>query len=69
MTEGRVIVQMIADQASSKALAPARDSSERSRPLGWLNVLTSELHKSVSPLFAPALDDDAKAPLQGSHHG
>jgi glutathione S-transferase len=52
---------MIADQAPAKALAPARDSSERYKLLEWLNFLTSEVHKSFSPLFAPALSDDTKA--------
>jgi len=61
VTEGPVIVQMIADRASAKALAPARDSSERYKLLEWLNFLTSEVHKSFGPLFAPALNDDAKA--------
>jgi glutathione S-transferase len=61
VTEGPVIVQMIADQAPAKALAPARDSSERYKLLEWLNFLTSEVHKSFSPLFAPALSDDTKA--------
>src|SRR5512140_1596773 len=35
VTEGPVIVQMIADQASSKALAPAHGSSERYKLLEW----------------------------------
>ena len=57
VTEGPVIVQMIADQASAKALAPAHGSSERCKLLEWLNFLTSEVHKSFGPLFAPALND------------
>jgi len=61
VTEGPVIVQMIADQASAKALAPAHGSSERYKLLEWLNFLTSEVHKSFGPLFAPALNDEAKA--------
>ena len=61
VTEGPVIVQMIADQASAKALAPARDSAERYKLLEWLNFLTSEVHKSFGPLFAPTLNDEAKA--------
>lgn len=52
---------MIADQASAKALAPAHGSSERYKLLEWLNFLTSEVHKSFGPLFAPALNDEAKA--------
>lgn len=62
MTEGPVIVQMIADQASAKALAPAHGSSERYKLLEWLNFLTSEVHKSFGPLFAPTLNDDAARP-------
>ncbi|MCP3475209.1 glutathione transferase GstA [Bradyrhizobium sp. CCGUVB1N3] len=61
VTEGPVIVQMIADQASAKGLAPARDSAERYKLLEWLNFLTSEVHKSFGPLFSPVLADDAKA--------
>ncbi|MGY8664414.1 glutathione transferase GstA [Bradyrhizobium sp. UFLA05-109] len=61
VTEGPVIVQMIADQASAKGLVPARDSSERYKLLEWLNFLTSEVHKSFGPLFSPVLADDAKA--------
>jgi glutathione S-transferase len=61
VTEGPVIVQMIADRAAGKNLAPARDSVERYKLLEWLNFVTSELHKNFGPLFAPALSDDAKA--------
>jgi glutathione S-transferase len=59
VTEGPVIVQIIADQAFGKALAPARDSNER-YGLEWLNFLASELHESFGPPFAPALNDEAK---------
>nr|WP_228748210.1 hypothetical protein [Bradyrhizobium sp. BR 10289] len=55
MTEAPVIVQMIADQA--EALAPAHGSAERYKRLEWINFLPSEIHKSFSPLFAPALND------------
>src|ERR1700749_917623 len=44
VTEGPVIVQMVADQAAAKGLAkhltPARDSSERYKLLEWLNFIT-----------------------------
>jgi glutathione S-transferase len=66
MTEGPVIVQMIADQAASKHLAPARDSAERYRLQEWLNFVTTELHKNFSPLFNPAIPDEVKT---GPHHG
>jgi glutathione S-transferase len=61
VTEGPVIVQMIADKAPAKHLAPARDSAERYKLQEWLNFITAELHKSIGPLFSSALSDDAKA--------
>jgi glutathione S-transferase len=60
VTEGPVIVQMIADQAAARGLAPARDSAERYKLLEWLNFITSELHKNFSPLFNPAFSDEVK---------
>jgi glutathione S-transferase len=60
VTEGPVIVQMIADRAAAKGLAPARDSAERYQLLEWLNFITSELHKNFSPLFQPAFNDEVK---------
>src|SRR5947208_4111122 len=61
VTEGPVIVQITADKAAGKNLAPARDTAERYKLLEWLNFITSELHKSFGPLFSPVLADDAKA--------
>jgi glutathione S-transferase len=61
VTEGPVIVQMIADKAAGKNLAPARDSVERYKLMEWLNFITAELHKNFSPLFSPVLSDDTKA--------
>jgi glutathione S-transferase len=61
VTEGPVIVQMIADKAAAKNLAPARDSADRYKLQEWLNFITAELHKNFSPMFSPVLADDAKA--------
>ena len=61
ITEGPVIVQMIADRVADKHLAPARDSAERYKLLEWLNFITTELHKNFSPLFNPAIPDEVKA--------
>src|SRR5258708_31569204 len=61
VTEGPVIVQMIADKVAAKNLAPARDSAERYKLLEWLNFITTEVHKNFRPLFSPVLADDAKA--------
>ncbi|MEH2622956.1 glutathione S-transferase [Bradyrhizobium sp. AZCC 1719] len=60
VTEGPIIVQMIADKAG-KNLAPPRDSDERYKLLEWLNYITTELHKNLGPMFSPLLADDAKA--------
>jgi glutathione S-transferase len=60
VTEGPVIAQMVADKVPSKNLAPARDSAERYKLLGWLNFITSEIHKNIGPLFSPLLSDEAK---------
>jgi glutathione S-transferase len=60
LTEGPVIVQMIADKASAKNLAPANGSAERYRLQELLNFITTELHKNFSPLFQPALTDETK---------
>jgi glutathione S-transferase len=60
VTEGPVIIQMIADHAEDKNLAPARDSAERYKLLEWLNFITTELHKNFSPLFQPVIPDDVK---------
>ena len=61
ITEGPVIVQMIADKAAGKNLAPAHGSSERYKLLEWLNFITAELHKNFGPMFSAVLADDAKA--------
>jgi glutathione S-transferase len=61
ITEGPVIVQMIADQAAGKNLAPAHGSAQRYKLLEWLNFITAELHKNFGPMFSPVLADEAKA--------
>jgi glutathione S-transferase len=61
LSEGPVIVQWIADQVPAKKLAPAAGTMERYRLQEWLNFVTSEVHKSYSPLFNPAFPEDGKA--------
>jgi len=61
VTEGPVIVQMIADKVAAKNLAPARDSAERYKLQEWLTYINSEVHKNFGPMFSPVLADDAKA--------
>ncbi len=60
VTEGPVIVQMIADKVG-KGLAPARDHDDRYKLQAWLTYINSELHKNMGPQFSPMLGDDAKA--------
>jgi glutathione S-transferase len=61
LSEGPVIVQYIADQVPAKNLAPANGTMARYRLQEWLNFIPSELHKGFSPLFNPAMPDEAKA--------
>jgi len=52
LTEGPAIVQWIADQRPESHLAPANGTFERSRLQQWLNFISTEIHKSYSPLFS-----------------
>ena len=61
LSEGPAIVQYIADQAPASKLAPPAGSMERYRLMEWLNFITTELHKGFSPLFNPAMPEEAKA--------
>lgn len=61
LTEGPVIAQFIADHAGRADLMPAAGSMARYRVMEWQSYITSELHKSFSPLFNAALDAPAKA--------
>jgi glutathione S-transferase len=53
LTEGPAIVQFLADRAPGAGLVPANGTFERVRLQEALNYLTSEIHKSYSPLFRP----------------
>ena len=60
LTEGPAIVQYIADQVPAKKLAPANGTVERYKMQGWLNFMSSEIHKGFSPLFNAAMPEEAK---------
>lgn len=60
LTEGPAIVQYIADQKPESGLAPKNGTIERYRLQEWLNFITSELHKSFSPLFDATATVDQK---------
>ncbi|HEY2395857.1 MAG TPA: glutathione transferase GstA [Rudaea sp.] len=65
LSEGPAIVQYLADLKPEKKLAPANGTFERVRLQEWLNFITSELHKTYSPLFNPDMPDAAKAIFRG----
>jgi glutathione S-transferase len=60
LTEGVAIMQYLADQKPDSGLAPKNGSFERYQLQEWLNYLTSEVHKSFSPLWNPANDQAVK---------
>ncbi|MGB7481623.1 MAG: glutathione transferase GstA [Burkholderiaceae bacterium] len=60
LTEGPAVVQYLADLVPEKQLAPAAGSMERYRLMEWLNFIGTELHKGFSPLFNPAMPQEAK---------
>lgn len=64
LTEGPAIVQWIADQVPAKKLAPPNGTLERTRLQEWLNFISTELHKSHSPLFNPAAPDEWKTVMR-----
>ena len=53
LTEGPAIVQYLADLKPEAGLAPANGTFARVRVQEMLNYITSELHKTYSPLFKP----------------
>ena len=61
LTEGPAIVQYLADRKPEAKFAPANGTLERTRLQEWLNFITSEIHKSFSPLFNSEMPDAAKA--------
>lgn len=60
LTEGVAIVQYLADRKPEAELAPTNGGFERYHLQEWLNFVASEIHKSFSPLFNPAMPDAGK---------
>jgi glutathione S-transferase len=60
LTEGPAIVQYLADQKPASGLAPAAGTMDRYRLMEWLNFISTELHKSYTPLFSPATPEEHK---------
>jgi glutathione S-transferase len=55
LTEGPAIVQYLADQKPASQLAPAAGTLNRYRLQEMLTYINSEIHKSYSRLFNPAV--------------
>lgn len=53
LTEGPAIVQYLGDQKPDAGVVPKAGSMERYRLQEWLSYITSEIHKTYSPLFNP----------------
>ena len=60
LMEAPALLQYIADQVPGKHLAPANGSVARAQVNGWLNFVSSELHKSFAPLFNPTTPAEYK---------
>jgi glutathione S-transferase len=60
LTENAVILQYLGDRAGSDLL-PELGQFRRYRVLEWVNYITTELHKSFSPLFKPDAGEEIKA--------
>lgn len=60
LTEGPAVVQYIADRKPDSGLAPAAGTIDRYHLQGWLNFISTELHKSFTPLFKPNTPEEYK---------
>lgn len=59
LTENGAVLQYIGDKAGNETLLPG-SGMERYRVIEWLAYLGSDVHKSFSPLFNPALSDEGR---------
>ena len=60
LTEGPAIVQYLADQKPEAGLAPANGTLARAHLQEMLNYISTELHKTYSPLFNPATSAETR---------
>lgn len=60
IAEGPIITQYLAEKSGNKSIYPACGTLERYRVHEWQNYITSELHKSYTPLFNPDFDVESK---------
>jgi glutathione S-transferase len=60
LTEVGVVLQYLADLQPAAGLAPAHGTLARYRLMEWLSFISTELHKSYSPLFATSTPEEYK---------
>jgi glutathione S-transferase len=60
LTEIAAILQYLGDLKPGAGLIPAAGSMQRYRAIEWLTFISSELHKSFSPLFSAAMPEAGK---------
>lgn len=64
LTEGIAIVIYLADKGLNSHLIAPTGNLSRYQTLSWLAYITSELHKSFSPLFHPKTPEEYKKILR-----
>lgn len=64
ISEGPIVSMYVADLMNATALLPAHGTLERIRVLEWCNHLTSEIHKSFTPIFHNYVDAAATEKLK-----
>ena len=60
LTENAVILQYLGDRSSVGEVLPPIGNFRRYRVLEWTNFITTELHKSFTPLFKPNAGEETK---------
>src|SRR5438270_1938305 len=60
LTENAVVLQYLGDRATASELLPPLGNFCRYRVLEWANYITTELHKSFSPIFSPDAGEETK---------
>ena len=64
LTEVGTVLQYVADRKPDSGLAPALGTMERYRLMEWLNFISSEIHKTISPFFKPDTHEATKEALK-----
>lgn len=61
VTEIGVILQLLCDRSPKSSLLPRIGTLERYHVMEWLSYVGSDFHKTIGPLFHPAMPAAAKA--------